>query len=121
MSPALSFSLVLVAIPCLIPSSPNLGKQQNTQGRKTVCRKMECEINAHIFAGALWSRRMQYSNASPHQIILPKSCSMSYDLDKIKATIKGLTYPMKYFEKRLRLAIEKTWTDESALSRIVAT
>lgn len=39
----------------------------------------------------------------------------------LRATIKGLTYPVKYFEKRLRLSIEKTGTDESALSRIVAT
>ncbi|KAL4565993.1 hypothetical protein LXL04_030102 [Taraxacum kok-saghyz] len=39
----------------------------------------------------------------------------------LRATIKCLTCPVKYFEKRLRLAINRTGTDETALTRIVAT
>lgn len=39
----------------------------------------------------------------------------------LRATIKSLTLPAKYFEKVLRLAINKQGTDESALTRVVAT
>ncbi|KAM0041670.1 putative annexin [Helianthus debilis subsp. tardiflorus] len=42
-------------------------------------------------------------------------------LSLLRATIKCLTYPEKYFEKVLRLAINKTGTDEGALTRVVAT
>ncbi|KAI8029467.1 Annexin D2 [Camellia lanceoleosa] len=39
----------------------------------------------------------------------------------LRATIKCLTCPEKYFEKLLRLAINKLGTDEWALTRVVAT
>jgi hypothetical protein len=39
----------------------------------------------------------------------------------LRATIKCLTYPEKYFAKVLRLAINKQGTDEWALTRVVAT
>lgn len=39
----------------------------------------------------------------------------------LRATIKCLTFPEKYFEKVLRLAINKTGTDEGALTRVVTT
>ncbi|XP_057487389.1 annexin Gh1-like [Actinidia eriantha] len=39
----------------------------------------------------------------------------------LRATIKCLTCPEKYFEKVLRLAINKLGTDEWALTRVVAT
>ncbi|KAI3825923.1 hypothetical protein L1987_07665 [Smallanthus sonchifolius] len=39
----------------------------------------------------------------------------------LRATIKSLTNPAKYFEKVLRLAINKQGTDEDALTRVVAT
>ncbi|KAF8404581.1 hypothetical protein HHK36_009468 [Tetracentron sinense] len=39
----------------------------------------------------------------------------------LRAIIKCLTYPEKYFEKVLRLAINKTGTDEGALTRVVTT
>ncbi|KAK3019875.1 hypothetical protein RJ639_004183 [Escallonia herrerae] len=39
----------------------------------------------------------------------------------LRATVKCLTYPEKYFEKVLRLAINKLGTDEGALTRVVAT
>lgn len=42
-------------------------------------------------------------------------------LSLLRATIKGLTYPEKYFEKVIRLAINKQGTDEGALSRVVTT
>lgn len=42
-------------------------------------------------------------------------------LKLLRATIKGLTYPEKYFEKLLRLAINKMGTDELALTRVVTT
>ncbi|XP_059624287.1 annexin Gh1-like [Cornus florida] len=42
-------------------------------------------------------------------------------LTLLRATIKCLTCPEKYFEKLLRLAINKTGTDEWALTRVVAT
>ncbi|KAI4317260.1 hypothetical protein L6164_025146 [Bauhinia variegata] len=42
-------------------------------------------------------------------------------LKLLRATIKCLTYPEKYFEKVLRLAINKLGTDEWALARVVAT
>ncbi|KAK7358978.1 hypothetical protein VNO77_00921 [Canavalia gladiata] len=42
-------------------------------------------------------------------------------LKLLRATIKCLTYPEKYFEKVLRLAINKTGTDEWALTRVVTT
>ncbi|WOG90614.1 hypothetical protein DCAR_0309858 [Daucus carota subsp. sativus] len=39
----------------------------------------------------------------------------------LRSTIKCLNFPEKYFEKSLRLAINKTGTDEGALTRVVAT
>ncbi|KAL8256622.1 hypothetical protein R6Q59_031689 [Mikania micrantha] len=42
-------------------------------------------------------------------------------LRMLRATIKSLTNPAKYFEKVLRLAINKQGTDEDALTRVVAT
>ncbi|KAF5784643.1 putative annexin [Helianthus annuus] len=39
----------------------------------------------------------------------------------LRATIKALTVPAKYFERVLRLAINKQGTDEDALTRVVAT
>jgi annexin A7/11 len=42
-------------------------------------------------------------------------------LKLLRATIKCLTYPEKYFEKLLRLAIKKIGTDEGALTRVVTT
>ncbi|XP_059432887.1 annexin D2-like [Corylus avellana] len=42
-------------------------------------------------------------------------------LKLVRATIKCLTCPEKYFEKLLRLAINKLGTDEWALTRVVAT
>ncbi|XP_071693907.1 annexin Gh1-like [Rutidosis leptorrhynchoides] len=39
----------------------------------------------------------------------------------LRATIKCLTNPAKYFEKVLRLAIDRKGTDETALTRVVAT
>lgn len=42
-------------------------------------------------------------------------------LKLLRAAIKGLTYPEKYFEELLRLAINKMGTDENALTRVVTT
>lgn len=42
-------------------------------------------------------------------------------LKLLRATIKCLTCPEKYFEKVLRLAINKLGTDEWALTRVVTT
>ncbi|KAK9678616.1 hypothetical protein RND81_11G223200 [Saponaria officinalis] len=42
-------------------------------------------------------------------------------LKLLRATVKCLTTPEKYFEKLLRLAINKMGTDENALTRVVAT
>uniref|UniRef100_A0A6N2LKB3 Annexin n=1 Tax=Salix viminalis TaxID=40686 RepID=A0A6N2LKB3_SALVM len=42
-------------------------------------------------------------------------------LKLLRATIKCLTYPEKYFEKLLRLSIKKLGTDEWALTRVVTT
>lgn len=42
-------------------------------------------------------------------------------LKLLRAAIKGLTYPEKYFEELLRLAINKMGTDENALTRAVTT
>jgi hypothetical protein len=39
----------------------------------------------------------------------------------LRATIKCMTCPEKYFEKVLRLAINKLGTDEWGLTRVVAT
>lgn len=39
----------------------------------------------------------------------------------LMATVKCLTRPEKYFEKVLRLAINRQGTDEGALTRVVAT
>ncbi|KAF5458149.1 hypothetical protein F2P56_022204 [Juglans regia] len=39
----------------------------------------------------------------------------------LRATIECLTYPAKYFEEVLRLAINRLGTDEGALTRVVAT
>lgn len=39
----------------------------------------------------------------------------------LRATIKSLTNPANYFEKVLRLAIDRKGTDETALTRVVAT
>ncbi|GAU19099.1 hypothetical protein TSUD_79210 [Trifolium subterraneum] len=42
-------------------------------------------------------------------------------LKLLRAAIKGLTYPEKYFEELLRLAINKMGTDENALTRVMTT
>ncbi|KAE9610300.1 hypothetical protein Lal_00006068 [Lupinus albus] len=42
-------------------------------------------------------------------------------LKLLKATIQCLTYPEKYFEELLRMAINKMGTDEWALTRVVTT
>lgn len=42
-------------------------------------------------------------------------------LQLLRAAIKCLTYPEKYFAKVLRLAINKLGTDEGALTRVVTT
>ncbi|XP_024976940.1 annexin D1-like [Cynara cardunculus var. scolymus] len=42
-------------------------------------------------------------------------------LAMLRATIKSLTNPAKYFEKVLRLAMNRQGTDEGALTRVVAT
>lgn len=42
-------------------------------------------------------------------------------LKLLRATIKCLTFPEKYFEKLLRQAINKLGTDEWALTRVVTT
>lgn len=42
-------------------------------------------------------------------------------LSLLRATVKCLTRPDKYFEKVLRLAINKRGTDEGALTRVVTT
>lgn len=42
-------------------------------------------------------------------------------LKLLRATIKCLTQPEKYFEKLLRLSINKMGTDEGALTRVVTT
>lgn len=39
----------------------------------------------------------------------------------LRATVKCLIHPEKYFEKVVRLAINKRGTDETALTRVVAT
>lgn len=39
----------------------------------------------------------------------------------LRATIKCLTYPEKYFEEVLRMAINKLGTDEWGLTRVVTT
>jgi len=42
-------------------------------------------------------------------------------LSILRATVKCIVYPEKYFEKILRLAINKLGTDEGALTRVVVT
>lgn len=42
-------------------------------------------------------------------------------LKLLRATAKLLTFPEKYFEKLLRLCINKLGTDEGALTRVVTT
>lgn len=42
-------------------------------------------------------------------------------LTLLRATVKCLTFPEKYYEKVLRSAINKLGTDEWALTRVVAT
>ena len=42
-------------------------------------------------------------------------------LKLLRATIKCLTCPEKYFEKLLRLSINKMGTDEGALTRVITT
>lgn len=42
-------------------------------------------------------------------------------LKLLRSAIKGLTYPEKYYEKVIRLAIKGMGTDEWDLTRVVAT
>ncbi|WP_285164440.1 hypothetical protein, partial [Mycobacterium tuberculosis] len=42
-------------------------------------------------------------------------------LTALRAIIKTITNPEKYFEKTLRLAINKMGTDEGALTRVITT
>ncbi|KAL9241533.1 hypothetical protein vseg_015637 [Gypsophila vaccaria] len=63
-----------------------------------------------------------YNNDYGHAITKDLKEDPKDDYQKLlRATIKCLTTPEKYFEKLLRLAINKTGTDEGALTRVVAT
>ncbi|XP_052191190.1 annexin Gh1-like [Diospyros lotus] len=64
----------------------------------------------------------RYRDAFGHDIIKdlegdPKDEFLSI----LRATVECLTYPEKYFERILRLAINKQGTDEWAVTRVVAT
>ncbi|GER40272.1 annexin [Striga asiatica] len=50
-----------------------------------------------------------------------KSDTKDEFLSLLRATVKCLAYPEKYFEKVIRLSINKLGTDEGALTRVVAT
>ncbi|WOG97377.1 hypothetical protein DCAR_0416717 [Daucus carota subsp. sativus] len=60
----------------------------------------------------------QYGNAINKDL---KTDPKDEYLSLLRATIKCLTYPEKYFAKTLRLAINKMGTDEWALTRVVTT
>lgn len=64
----------------------------------------------------------QYKNHFGEDIIkeLEEDSKDEY-ISLVRATLECLTYPEKYFERVLRLAINKTGTDEGALTRVVAT
>lgn len=64
----------------------------------------------------------QYKNLYGEDIIkdLEEDSKDEY-ISLLRATLECLTYPEKYFERVLRLAINKTGTDEGALTRVVAT
>lgn len=64
----------------------------------------------------------QYKNEFGHDINKDLKPGIKDEfLALLRAAIKCLTYPEKYFEKVLRLAINKQGTDEGAVTRIVAT
>ncbi|CAI9301849.1 unnamed protein product [Lactuca saligna] len=64
----------------------------------------------------------QYKNIYGEDIIkeLEEDSKDEY-ISLLRATLECLTYPEKYFERVLRQAINKTGTDETALTRVVAT
>lgn len=63
-----------------------------------------------------------YNNDYGHAITKDLKEDPKDDYQKLlRATIKCLTQPEKYFEKLLRLSINKMGTDEGALTRVVAT
>ncbi|KAI8004840.1 Annexin D1 [Camellia lanceoleosa] len=64
----------------------------------------------------------QYKNEFGHDIIEDLEADPNDEfLSILRATVKCLTWPEKYFEKVLQLAINKRGTDEGALTRVVAT
>ncbi|KAI3750685.1 hypothetical protein L2E82_21424 [Cichorium intybus] len=75
--------------------------------------RSKCQLNATL---------NQYKNQFGEDIIkeLEEDSKDEY-ISLLRATLECLTYPEKYFERVLRLAINKTGTDEGALTRVVAT
>ncbi|CAL5330460.1 unnamed protein product [Camellia sinensis] len=64
----------------------------------------------------------QYKNEFGHDILEDLEADPNDEfLSILRATVKCLTWPEKYFEKVLQLAINKRGTDEGALTRVVAT
>ncbi|CAA0840772.1 Annexin D2 [Striga hermonthica] len=64
----------------------------------------------------------QYKNLFSNDINKDlKSDTKDEFLSLLRATVKCLAYPEKYFEKVIRLSINKLGTDEGALTRVVAT
>ncbi|XP_065847575.1 annexin Gh1 [Euphorbia lathyris] len=64
----------------------------------------------------------QYKNAFGNDINKDlKADPKDEFLGLLRSTVKCLVHPEKYFEKVLRLAINKTGTDEGALTRVVTT
>ncbi|KAL7176004.1 hypothetical protein ACSBR2_029558 [Camellia fascicularis] len=64
----------------------------------------------------------QYKNEFGHDILEDLEADPNNEfLSILRATVKCLTWPEKYFEKVLQLAINKRGTDEGALTRVVAT
>lgn len=64
----------------------------------------------------------QYKNEFGHDILEDLEADPNDEfLSILRAAVKCLTWPEKYFEKVLQLAINKRGTDEGALTRVVAT
>ncbi|THF93839.1 hypothetical protein TEA_019737 [Camellia sinensis var. sinensis] len=64
----------------------------------------------------------QYKNEFGHDILEDLEADPNDEfLSILRSTVKCLTWPEKYFEKVLQLAINKRGTDEGALTRVVAT
>jgi len=63
-----------------------------------------------------------YNNEIGHPINKDlKSDPKDEYLSSLRAITKCITCPVKYFEKTIRLAINKTGTDEGALTRVITT